>query len=316
MRGDQRLGQPWSRTQRIKNDLVYTLLRSVDTVAKRLPARWTLRLLTAVAKRVVARSVVARDNVDAVFPDRSPAERRALLETHAARLAQHAAAALAVAWGHAGSMPLPLLGTSAEVLRSAVGEGRGVILATAHLGSWERVAQTLLGAGLPLTAVSREPYDRRLGTWLTALRGNLPTIPRSAPGAARAMVRCLRAGGILLVPMDLATRGVETHTSAFLGRPTAIVTGPARLALHTGAAVVVATYTRTHDHEGLQAERLENLPAGPDAVRALTERLARSLTEAIFRCPAEWLWLHPRWTARISDPLYSPHDDGWEAPRS
>lgn len=314
MNRDRRFGGRWSRAQRIKNDALYAALLGLDALARRLPRRWLEALLGRLAHAIVTSSSVARANVAAVFPGWSAAQQQALLARHAERLAQHASAALGIAWQKSAPAALPFTPGSQAVLDAALAEGRGVLLASAHLGAWERVARTLVESGLPLTAVTREPYDARLDRWLGALRRQVPTIARGASGAARAMLRCLRRGEILAVPMDLATRGADTLETTFLGRPTAIVTGPARLALHSGAAVVVATYTRRSGREALAIRRVETPHGEPEAAARLTNRLATALSDAILECPEEWLWLHPRWTPHMSTPLYSVHER-WESTR-
>ena len=304
---DVRFGERWTVRQRLKNDATYAALRVGDAALRALPRGAGERLLRGVARLVVRRSRVARGNVAAVFPSWSEAARTALLERHAERLAHHAAAALDGVWQRRAPELLLVRAESLDVLDRALAGGRGVLLVSAHLGAWERVAQTL-AARTRFAAVVREPYDPRLGRWLGALRAPVATIPRGSSSAARAMLRLLRSGGVLGVPMDLRTRGVETALVPFLGLPTDVVTGPARLALHAGAAVVVATYTHRAGREELRIEPVE-LPAGSGAAAA-TAQLAAALSEAILRCPEEWLWLHPRWTTPGLAPLYSEHGRG------
>lgn len=303
MSRDRRFGARWTPLQRAKNDAIFAALCAGDSVASRLPLAWTERIVARLARAVVLRSGTARSNALAVFPHWSEAARRQLLEHHAERLAIHASAALAVTWGRQQPAPLPLRAESAEVLASAMQAGRGVVLASAHLGAWERVAHTL-AARAPFAAVTREPYDPRLERWLSGVRARVTTIPRGAPGAARAMLRVLRDGGVLGIPMDLATRGAESTDTIFLGQRTAMVTGPARLALRTGAALVVATYTHSAGRESLRVRRIVPKPNDP---RATTDTLARALTDAILECPEEWLWLHPRWTSPAPTKLYWSH---------
>lgn len=292
MTADARFGQAWSTRQRLKNAALYRTLCGLDRSVRCMPAAWRARTLQVLAEQVLARSRIAEDNVARVFPAWSPLERAAFLRRHARRLAKHAADALAVSWAERPSAPLPFAGDSESVLRAAIAEGCGVVLASAHLGAWERVARTLVDAGIPFTAVVREPYDPRLQRFLSALRRGVPTIARGAPQATRAMLRCLRSGGVLGIPMDLATRGASSCMVPFLGHPTALVTGPARLALRSNAAVVVATYTERYGEEGLSVTRIDPIPRHTEA---LTAALAAALSSAILRCPEEWLWLHPRW---------------------
>ena len=67
--------------------------------------------------------------------------------------------------------PLPFARGALDTLRDALAEGRGMVFSSAHLGPWERVAASLVAAGLPLTAVAREAYDPRLTSIYDRLRG-------------------------------------------------------------------------------------------------------------------------------------------------
>ena len=189
--------------------------------------------------------------------------------------------------------PLPFLPGARECLEAAIAEGRGVVFASAHLGPWERVASSLVAAGIPLTVVAREPYDPRLASIYDALRSRrgVRTIYRGATGAGIALVRVLRRGHVLGVPMDLASR-VESVDVPFLGSPAPTPVGPARLALRTGAAVVVGTAARAPDGTlGIAFERIE--PSSSE--RELTARINAELSRRIRAMPEAWVWMHRRW---------------------
>ena len=144
------------------------------------------------------------------------------------------------------------------LIDEALREGRGVVFASAHLGPWERVAASLVAAGFPLTTIARESYDPRFTRLYERLRGSrgvrvvwrspAPDARRNARGDHRAgemaatvgIVRTLRRGGVLGVPMDLRSR-VPSCETPFLGHAATTPVGPARIALRTGAAVVVGT---------------------------------------------------------------------------
>ena len=192
------------------------------------------------------------------------------------------------------STVLPLEEGSAEVLAEARGGGRGVVFASAHLGPWERVAASLVHAGVPLVTLARAAYDPRLTRVLVALRERhgVRAIFRGTEGAAARIVRTLRAGGVLGAPMDLASR-VPTLDVPFLGVPAPTPLGPARLALRTGARVVVGTYTEA------ELIRIREIPtvdlaAGDEGERELLRRVNDELSARIRAAPAHWPWMHDR----------------------
>jgi len=141
-----------------------------------------------------------------------------------------------------------------------------------------------------LTAVAREAYDPRLTRIYERLRGarGVKVVWRSAPGAAAALLRTLRSGGMLGVPMDLASR-VPSIDVPFLGVPAPTPVGPARLALRTGAAVVVSTIGAD---EAISVTRIDT--AGLDE-RDLTTKINEELSRRIRAVPDAWVWMHRRW---------------------
>jgi lauroyl/myristoyl acyltransferase len=147
-------------------------------------------------------------------------------------------------------------------------------------------------------ALARESYDPRLTRVYDDLRARLGVraIYRGQPGAAVRIVRTLRRGSVLGIPMDLRTRAPSTD-APFLGVAAPTVIGPARLALRTGAAVVVGSIERRGQHLAVTATRLHTADArrARNPVQALTERLNEEISRRILTLPEEWPWMHSRW---------------------
>ncbi len=165
------------------------------------------------------------------------------------------------------------------------------------LGPWERVAVTLIDAGFALTTIARESYDPRLTPLYDRLRGThgVGSIYRGERGAAFRIVRTLREGKLLGIPMDLRSR-VPSIDIPFLGRPAPTPIGPARIALRTKAAVVVGTAARDEAGEWLLTmTRIDTGDLVSPATHALTERINLELSTRIRALPDAWIWMHPRW---------------------
>jgi Kdo2-lipid IVA lauroyltransferase/acyltransferase len=213
---------------------------------------------------------------------------RMLVRKNYRRLGERLAEAVASLDARRELEPLRFAPGALETLQDALAGGRGMVFASAHLGPWERVAATLVAAGLPLTAVAREAYDPRLTPIYDRLRGGrgVRVIYRSEPRAAAKLLRTLRGGGMLGIPMDLASR-VPSVDVPFLGTPAKTPIGPAKLAVRTGAAVVVGTI------EGEGTITATRIDPSTDAVE-LTARINAELSRRIREIPEEWVWMHPR----------------------
>jgi KDO2-lipid IV(A) lauroyltransferase len=295
---DVREGGRWSLAQRAKNDVLFVAAAAAIAVARRVPAR-ALRAAGAALGTVAwallprARSL-ALENVGRALPELEPAARRRLVRAVYRRLGAELGDAVAMLDGARPLAPLAFGAGARACLETAIGERRGVLFASAHLGPWERVAATMVGSGIPMTVVAREAYDPRLTRLYESLRGvrGLRVVWRGSRGATAGLLRTLRRGEVLGVPMDLASR-VPSAPLPFLGVPAPTPVGPARLALRTGAAVVVGTVdpsltiTTTRIATRSEGELLDAL--------ALTERINDELSVRIRAFPEAWVWMHDRW---------------------
>lgn len=296
-RRDLREGGRWGFAQRLKNDVLFALAAGVVAVAERLPAgvlRVAGRALGLTAWALAPRlRRLALSNVARALPELAPSARSAFVRRVYRELGALLGDAVAMLDPRRSIEPMPFLPGSRECLEAAIAEGRGVVFASAHLGPWERVAASLVAAGVPLTVVAREPYDPRLGGIYQRLREGrgVRAVYRGSPGAGVALVRVLRRGGVLGVPMDLASR-VPSVDVPLLGILAPTPVGPARLAIRTGAALVVGTAAPNAD--GSLALSFVRIEPSPSEVE-LTTWINDELSSRIRALPAVWPWMHRRW---------------------
>jgi KDO2-lipid IV(A) lauroyltransferase len=292
---DVREGGSWSSAQRAKNDVLFALASGALAFASLFPAnilRFFGRALGAIAWAVLPSARrIAEDNVRCTLPQQ---DARGLVWRVYLNLGAHLGDAIAMLDDDRPLRPLPFEGGSREVLEAALREGRGVVFASAHLGAWERVAATLVAERFPLTVVAREAYDPRFTRLYEKLRGgrDVHAIYRGARGAASGLLRVLRRSEVLGIPMDLASR-VPSIEVPFLGRPAKTAVGPARLALRTGAAVVVGTPVPGG------ALRITRIASDAADEAELTARINDEISARIRALPEEWVWMHPRFRAAM-----------------
>ncbi len=303
---DLRTGGEWTRLQRTKNDLIYGLAMLALAASRALPLqalRALGRALGALAHALAGKARrTALANVRRVFPEADETAQRALVRRSFVTMGELLVDAVALLHTRGGPL-LELDPDGRAVIDEARREGRGVVFASAHLGPWERVAASLVAAGVPLTTIARESYDPRFTRLYERLRGDrgVGVVWRAGARSMTAttgIVRTLRAGGVLGIPMDLRSR-VPSCVAAFLGHPAPTPIGPARIALRTGAAVVVGTVAPAGDSLVITATRI---PTGDLDFRAdgaeleLTTRINGELSRRILAIPHAWVWMHERWT--------------------
>jgi KDO2-lipid IV(A) lauroyltransferase len=290
--GDVRLGQPWSAGQRVRNDLIYAAAAlSLAASLHLVPRRW-LATIGAALGRTACRVLPswrrqADERLRIAFDGSPPVTSEQVFEALGADLAD----IVRLLDDREPVDSTMALGQGAEgTIRRAWKHGRGVVFATAHLGPIDRMAGLVASLGYPVVTLARESYDPRFTSLYERVRGRLGvrTIYRGRPGADVQLVRALRSGALVGFPMDLAGRGVATTTCRFLGEARWIPVGPARIALRTGARVLVGT---PGPGEGGRVEvTVEEVGAVEEA--DLTERMVRALERRIRAWPAHWVWMH------------------------
>lgn len=187
----------------------------------------------------------------------------------------------------------------ADAVDAALAAGRGVVIATGHVGNWEVVARLGGARGWRFATVYRPLDNPLLDRWVRSLREahDQQMIPKE--GALRPLLRALRDGrvAVLLVDQDARRHGV---LAPFLGRPASTIPTPAELALRTGAAIITAFAARTGPgfrHRVHFDPPLDAAPTGDhdaDVLRITTE-INRRMEAALRRAPEQWLWAHRRW---------------------
>lgn len=193
------------------------------------------------------------------------------------------------------------LGFLRAAFTRAEAEGRGQILVTAHLGSWELISRyaalVLDGTFHELAKPPRVRPARRLLERVRERAGSR-VLWTEASGTAllREMIGVLRSGDTLGFAMDQKPEGLRGPAVDFFGQLTEFVPGPAALAVKTRAAVIAVFCVRLGPF-CYRLKTVEVLPSGHrerDA-HALTQRLATVIEEAIVEDLTQWPWNYRRW---------------------
>ena len=201
----------------------------------------------------------------------------------------------------------PVSWQHAELVDEALDLGRGLILLTPHMGSFEVAAQAYaerFGARQPITVLyrpARQPWLRELEETARA-RPALATAPATLAGV-RTLMRALRSGQTLgMLPDQVPPDGMGVW-APFFGQPAYTMTLAARLAQQSGAAVLLIWAERLPRGAGytvrLQAlaEALPDKAALNDAAwtQAAATAINRSMEAVILQKPEQYLWGYHRY---------------------
>jgi len=184
-----------------------------------------------------------------------------------------------------------------EHFEQALQRGKGVLFATAHLGNWElsAFAHALLTA--PMHVVVR-PLDNPLIDALVARRRTMSGNKLiEKKNFARGILQALAANeavGILIDQNASLDTGVFVD---FFGVPACAGAGFARLAAHTGAAVIPGFALWSESERRFVLRFYPEVPISGD-VQQDTARIHAVLERVIREYPDQWLWIHRRWKTR------------------
>ncbi|MEN9720216.1 MAG: Lipid biosynthesis (KDO)2-(lauroyl)-lipid acyltransferase [Pseudomonadota bacterium] len=189
---------------------------------------------------------------------------------------------------------------SLACVESAYAAGHGVLFLTPHLGCFEVTAQALTATFSakfgPLTVLYRPSRKEGLGQVMEATRARpgLDTAPTTLAGV-RQMIKALRAGrAVGLLPDQVPPEGMG-QWSPFFGKPAYTMTLAARLALQTGAKLMVIWGERLPWGQGYRIHASElNTPEKAD-VDLLVLQINQAMERLILTRPDQYLWGYARY---------------------
>lgn len=219
-------------------------------------------------------------------------------------------------WLRPDTQPIadPLEWRGAELIDEALARGKGLMLLTGHLGSFEVAAQAYAerwGATTPLTALYRPARQ----VWLRGVmeasrhRPGLETAPATLAGV-RQLLRALKAGRTLgMLPDQVPPEGMGVW-APFFGEPAYTMTLAAKLAAQSGCTMLLMTVERRPGGAGyiVHVARLpEPLPAAEGLsdeawTLAAATTVNRAMEWQIGRLPAQYLWGYHRFKNPRSQP--------------
>lgn len=289
--------------KRVKRFLRYLVVRAAAALAAAFPVKWVsglgawlgglgFHLARSERRKALAHLAVA-------FPEKSEDERRSIAKESFRHLGRSVGELVCVKQIDARLDDwVEWPPADRALLDAALARGKGVLFISGHIGNWELTARGVTARGYDGSSIAREASDARTTAFIEHMRasGNTGTIWRGHPGAAKAMLRQLRAGKILGLVIDQDTK-VQSVFVPFFGKLASTPRAAADLALRTKAALIVGTCPRVGPFRYRLGLEEVPLPEGDDeaAVVRLTAELTARLERVIRQYPEQWVWMHERW---------------------
>jgi lauroyl/myristoyl acyltransferase len=176
--------------------------------------------------------------------------------------------------------------------------GRGVLLLASHMSNFDLAGLAVGAHGLPIQALSlANPVSGFRVLNRLRIGGGYEVTPIS-PESLRAAIRRLEDGGIVVTGVDRPIPQDRTLVE-FFGQPAYMPTGPARMALLTGATVLMASchYDLATGYRLEFTGPIEIVCTGNrrQDIAENTRRLATILERYVRTHPEQWMMFHPFW---------------------
>jgi Kdo2-lipid IVA lauroyltransferase/acyltransferase len=248
---------------------------------------------------------VARINLGFALPEATEAERERVIDGVFASLGRLLVAMARFPDLNAGNISEWISYEGLEHYARAKKAGRGILVATAHLGNWELSAFAHALMTEPMNVMVR-PLDNPLLDALVESRrelsGNRMILKRDA---ARLVIKALKNNEAVGVLIDQNTSASEGVFINFFGRLACAGSAFVKLAHHSGAAVIPGFALWDESRKRYVLRFYPQIKLSGDVQRDTQE--IHSVIESVIRAyPDQWMWIHRRWKTRPQpeSPLY------------
>jgi Kdo2-lipid IVA lauroyltransferase/acyltransferase len=239
-------------------------------------------------------------NMAHCLPELSAAERHNLARASLVDFGQTALEIAKVWFAPPPSAVSAIVAVEGEhLLRSALDDGRGVMVLAPHHGNWEMLG-LYLGRYYGLTTMYLPSKDPALDTLIRSvrMRGGADVAPANSSGI-RIVLKVLKQGGLIGMLPDQVPKQAGAEFAPFFGKPALTMTLGNNLLQKTGARALFACALRVGRGGGF---RIVFSEPDPELYSADLQQSLAALNrgvEAIARqCPHQYQWEYKRFKAQ------------------
>jgi len=264
-----------------------------------LPPRWIYQILTwpiirlGSSKWISGRIPTLRrvlDNISIVFPEMDSAKKRVLLRQAIRKTiigSYESGRIYRFAWINKSISVEGL-----DYLDEALAKRKGIIIFSAHIGSFPLILSYLKLRGYPIRNIGRDPENPYLARYFEKVREKtgIVHIPKNPVGiSVRESMRWLASGKILSLPSDQYTsQGIAV---SFFGQIVRTPTGPAVFARRLGCAVVPVSIVRRDCKHLIRVEPALNMKRSENQEKDIQDNTAlcnQVIEKWVREDPEEW----------------------------
>jgi KDO2-lipid IV(A) lauroyltransferase len=284
--------------KRLRHRIEYLVFLAFASLIRALPLETASRWSGA-GWRLVApwlhRHRRALNNLSLAFPEKSPAEIRAIAmgmwDNLGRTFAEFFHLDEIVNGGRIEFEPPELF----EIMRQRPG---GSVACSLHMANWEIVSQASRPLGWRPAGVYQKIANPFVDRYVSALRASLYPggLWQKSPQVARNLLRYAREGGCAAILADL--RDENGLPAPFFGRPAPSTSLPASIARSVGCPLYAFRVKRLNGARfSIRVEEVAT-PRTDDRnadIAAATLSLQATFEAMIREAPEQWMWAHRRW---------------------
>jgi KDO2-lipid IV(A) lauroyltransferase len=278
--------------------LEFVVLWLAMILARALPlqaASWLSGKLWRFIAPRLSRQKRAIANLELAFPEKSPAERKAIAAAMWENLGRTFAESLRIKTLTESDR---IVFEPAEDFDEAARGAKPFIVCGLHLGNWEILAHGGQRLGVSLIGVYQRPSNPHVEALMRSLREPLykAGLTPKTPMAARVLLRAIKDGASPCFLADL--RDDNGPSVPFFGRLARSTVFPALLARTTGIPLYAgAAFRRPGSRFSIRIAPISMPQTNNSAADALvaTQALQRQFEAFIREAPEQWMWAHRKW---------------------
>jgi KDO2-lipid IV(A) lauroyltransferase len=294
------------RFRHLKNDTIYYVVRALIFMADLLPRQIGLEIFALFARILFAfptgdRRCAIRNVRQVLRPDWTIRQAARFCAYSYAQLGRNLYDAFFLPKKAGESFNDYFTTNDLSAFDAATNNGKGVILITGHIGSFDLLLPYFTRRGMKGFTIGQRLYDKRLDELVLSMRKGKNIRYLYRDNSAREIVRLLREGWGFGVLIDQDTK-VEGSFSPFLGKPAFTPNAPVRMGLRMSVPVFVGhTYRLPNGKHHIHFEGPIE-PARADtfdkSVQLTLDKVNSYLSDAILAHPDQWVWMHDRWNRK------------------
>lgn len=272
-----------------------------------------LSTVTAVVlHRVVRyRRRVVRANLEAAFPDKSPAERRDIERRFYHNFTDNFVETLKLLHISDDEMARRMEFVDTDIIDTLMDQGKSIVVYFGHFFNWEWAPSISLHTRhkpsdkVVFAQIYRPLRSEAFDGLMLGIRSRFGSESIDKKVALRRLLQYRREGRLSITGFmsdQHPSHGDPGLITTFMEQPTAIITGTETLARRLGMALIYWDMERVGRGRyrittRLIADDAASLPEGE-----ATRRYAQMLETTIRRDPSIWLWSHKRWKHKVTLP--------------